>query len=207
MVHVGVLYRRAATAVRTQAREMVLAEPGWQVEPARRDLVEWFEGVAADLVSVFRRADPDAPAYHWFGDGARVWMRAMARETALHRWDTENAHGDAEPLDADLAADAVDELLEAALPAITWRNGPPEGSAPTGERFHFHRTDGPGEWLVTFTPQGLRTERAHAKGDIALRGTASDLLLFMWHRIPADRLEVFGDQTLVARWIELAPGF
>ena len=41
--------------------------------------------------------------------------------------------------------------------------------------------------------------REHAKGDVAVRGGASDLLLFLWHRIPADRLEVFGDPALLDR--------
>jgi hypothetical protein len=33
----------------------------------------------------------------------------------------------------------------------------------------------------------------------------SDLLLFLWHRIPADRLEVFGDAALLERFFELVP--
>jgi hypothetical protein len=42
--------------------------------------------------------------------------------------------------------------------------------------------------------------REHAKGDVAARGTASDLLLFLWGRVPADSLEVFGDADLLARF-------
>jgi hypothetical protein len=30
-------------------------------------------------------------------------------------------------------------------------------------------------------------------------------LLFLWHRIPSDGLEIHGDQGLVARYFELAP--
>jgi hypothetical protein len=45
--------------------------------------------------------------------------------------------------------------------------------------------------------------REHAKGDVAARGTASSLLLFLYGRVPADDLEVFGDAALLARWREL----
>ena len=42
--------------------------------------------------------------------------------------------------------------------------------------------------------------REHAKGDVAARGTASDLLLFLWGRVPATALEVFGDAELLDRF-------
>jgi hypothetical protein len=59
--------------------------------------------------------------------------------------------------------------------------------------------------LVRFAPDGPLFTREHARGDVALRGSASDLLLFLWQRIPAERLEVFGDATLIPRYFELAP--
>ena len=46
----------------------------------------------------------------------------------------------------------------------------------------------------------------HAKGDVAARGTASDLLLFLWGRVPADTLEVFGDADLLARFRQAITG-
>ncbi len=53
------------------------------------------------------------------------------------------------------------------------------------------------------SPDGLVVTREHAKGDVAARGTASDLLLFLYGRADADRLDVFGDAALLARWREL----
>ena len=72
-----------------------------------------------------------------------------------------------------------------------------------GETFHFHRTDGDGEWLVRLTPAGPEIEHAHAKGDLAVRGGASDLLLVLRNRGGLDRVEVFGDAALLDRWHEL----
>ena len=45
--------------------------------------------------------------------------------------------------------------------------------------------------------------REHAKGDVAVRGTASDLLLFLWGRLPGKNLEVLGDASLLGRYFEL----
>jgi predicted lipid carrier protein YhbT len=53
-----------------------------------------------------------------------------------------------------------------------------------------------GEWLTVPTEAGLRTTREHAKGDAAIRGSASDLLLALWRRVPADQLEIIGNRTV-----------
>jgi hypothetical protein len=46
----------------------------------------------------------------------------------------------------------------------------------------------------------VTVEHAHAKGDVAVRGTASDLLLLLWNRAGSDRFQVFGDAGLLDRW-------
>jgi hypothetical protein len=59
--------------------------------------------------------------------------------------------------------------------------------------------------MVRFEGSEAVVSRGHAKGDVAARGTGSDLLLFLWHRIPAERLEVLGDAALLERYRELVP--
>ena len=56
---------------------------------------------------------------------------------------------------------------------------------------------------MRFEPERVVVTREHAKGDVAVRGPASDLLLFLWHRIPADRLDVVGDAALLERFFDL----
>jgi predicted lipid carrier protein YhbT len=73
-----------------------------------------------------------------------------------------------------------------------------------GQAVHLHATDAEGEWLVRLLPAGVEVGRGHAKGDAAARGPASDLLLFLWGRAPADRLEQAGDPALLPRVRELA---
>lgn len=168
-------------------------------------LLDLFTRAASELEAALWSVEPDMPVYTWWpaDRSAGFWQRRMAQETAVHRWDAQLAHGAPDPIESELAADGIDESLDVMLPMrLTWAEAPRRG---TGETYHFHRTDGPGEWLVRFAPDGPVITREHAKGDVAVRGAASDLLLFLWQRIPAERLEVFGDAALLARYFELAP--
>jgi MDMPI C-terminal domain len=45
--------------------------------------------------------------------------------------------------------------------------------------------------------------RRHEKGDCALRGPASDLLLALWGRIPLDEVELLGDRSAAEALIAL----
>jgi uncharacterized protein (TIGR03083 family) len=168
-------------------------------------LVELYEETTARLGAALWALEPAEPVSSWWkaDQTAGFWQRRMAHETAVHRWDAQLAHGSPEPVDADLASDGIDENFEVMVPSRRrWAEHPRQGS---GETYHFHRADGPGEWLVRFTPEGPVVTREHAKGDAAVRGTASDLFLFLWRRLPADRLEVFGDPDLLPRYFELVP--
>ncbi len=43
-----------------------------------------------------------------------------------------------------------------------------------------------------------------AEASVEVRGTASELYLFLWRRIPAWQMEVVGDAALLDRYFELA---
>jgi len=47
---------------------------------------------------------------------------------------------------------------------------------------------------------------AGEEGDIALRGSAENIFLWLWGRISADALEVHGDTSLLGRYRALVPG-
>jgi len=50
----------------------------------------------------------------------------------------------------------------------------------------------------------LNVTNEHGRGDAAVRGTASDLALFMWNRrLPG--LEYFGDEAVVEAWLAISP--
>jgi uncharacterized protein (TIGR03083 family) len=163
---------------------------------------DWFEAGAQRLVDALHALDPDVPLWSWAGDDrAGFWSRRMAHETAVHRWDAQQAAGNGvEPIDAPLAVDGIDERFDN-LPATAARAGvTPTGN---GETVHLHATDAEGEWLVRMTPDGVDVSHGHAKGDVAARGSASDLLLVVYGRLPVDTVNVFGDAALLARFQEL----
>ena len=54
---------------------------------------------------------------------------------------------------------------------------------------------------------GWTVEREHRKGDAAIRGTASDLLLALWRRVDRPALDVVGDEAVADRFLgHLQPG-
>lgn len=192
--HVGTTHRWAAGNVaaggsRVSPKDLDLGLPE---DPAA--LPDWFEAGAAALVAALTDTAPGAPAWSWGVDQhAGFWARRMAHETAVHRWDAESVAGAQTPFTAGLAVDGIDERLENLVPSMEFNEAGAAAMAGDGESIHLHATDTDGEWLLRFGPDGFSYSREHAKGDLAVRGAASDLLLVLIGRRGLDGLEVFGD--------------
>lgn len=199
--HVGRLHRWVGLIVRERKQEPVSVRdlPSGPDEPAAQR--EWFEEGCAALADALSGLGEDDAVWNWrFGVGpARFWLRRVAAETALHRWDAQNAVGAEQPVGTELAVAAVDEMGDLWLPLLRDR----VVEVSTAASMHLHCTDAKGEWLVRFGPDGATTSHEHAKGDLAVRGTASNLYLLLWNRVGAERFEVFGDAALLARFAEL----
>ena len=160
-------------------------------------LVEAFREGARALVTELSTVSPDTPVWTFSSTNrtASFWQRRRSQETSIHRYDAQITAGAPTPLDAPIAVDGIDEFLTVFLPRLADNFGD-VGDATV----HLHCTDVAGEWLVARRDGELTVTAEHAKGDVAARGTASDLLLFLWGRVPADSLEVFGDADLLARF-------
>lgn len=104
----------------------------------------------------------------------------MAHEVAVHRWDVSHALGAPEPIEADLAADGVDEALHVFLPYSLAR-GPVDGLAGT---FSVQAADTGDAWFGRLLPDASDVVRGVPASlpDARLHGTASDLLLALWGR-------------------------
>lgn len=193
--HTGRVHDWVATVVERRADGPDVGERARP--PATDELHDWLVAGAERLVGVLDAVGPDEPQWNWLqgADGlAGWWRRRMAVETAVHRVDAELGAGlPVAPVDPDVAAAGLDELLCELLPA--------RGAGSLRGSVHVHRTDGEGEWLVRLDGGAPVVTREHAKGDLAVRGSASDLLRLLWNR-PVDGVEVFGDERLVAAWAE-----
>ncbi|MEU5189697.1 maleylpyruvate isomerase family mycothiol-dependent enzyme [Streptomyces klenkii] len=171
--------------------------------PLPGSLADWFAEGAAALEALFRARGPEAPAWTWSREQTTgFWLRVQTIEAAVHRWDAENALGTPGPVDAALAADAVGHSFEVMAPWSRARSAAPPGA---GERYRFRRTDGDDVWTVCLDGDTMRTTPDGAPCDAEASGTASDLMLFLWGRLPADRLTVTGDRAALDRYTTLVP--
>lgn len=173
--------------------------------PARPESVDsaWFGQVVDGLVSVLEEAGAESSSWNHLQQPkqSRFWFRRQAHELAVHRWDAENARrpGQADPVDTELALDGIDELVDLMF-TLGYQGQDLGGSV------HLHATDSPhGEWLFRTVDGELLVGHDHQNADAAVHATASDLLLWLWGRLPADtdRVERSGDATVLDSFREV----
>lgn len=163
----------------------------------RSDYGEWLVRSASQAAAVMSSADPNDDCWSWGADSHAIfWSRRLAHEISVHRWDVQSAFGAPSPIGAELAVDGLDELLE----NLAFR--PDTDLRGLGERLHLHATDCEGEWLITVGADGVEFAHEHAKGDVAARATASDLLLLILGRVEPSAIEIFGDGEQLNTWQE-----
>jgi len=164
--------------------------------PVDEGLPGMYRNGRARLVAALGSVDAATPVWTWSDDKtAGFVIRRMAQETAVHLWDAAQAADVVNPVEADLASDGIDEFLTHFLADTA------DGAEPVGGSVHIHCTDVPGEWTVRERDGGFDVAREHAKGDCAIRGTASDVLLALWRRVPLSACDVVGDADVAARFI------
>ncbi|HEV2755969.1 MAG TPA: maleylpyruvate isomerase family mycothiol-dependent enzyme [Actinomycetota bacterium] len=179
-IHTGQHHRWVADAVRKGGEEPVdPPKPGLRGDA----LVQWFREGWSDLAGLLDTTADDARSWSWSGDNrAGFWRRRTTLETLVHRWDAENATGEATPLDPELAADGVDEILFVFVVQdgdTVYRGVPLQVTVTT--------TDTRSAWTLDLedgaTPRPARGDGAGSpEGSVGVSGTAEDLLLFLWGR-------------------------
>ncbi len=138
------------------------------VDRCQWGLTDWFADGASALESLFRNSGPGEPVWTWSREQTTgFWLRIQTIEAAVHRWDAENAIGVAQPVEAELAGDAVGHTFEIMAPARrAWTQAPP-GS---GERFRLRQSDGTGDWTVHFDGDDVRLNESTGPCDVELAG-------------------------------------
>ncbi|HEX3898873.1 MAG TPA: maleylpyruvate isomerase family mycothiol-dependent enzyme [Mycobacteriales bacterium] len=151
-----------------------------------------------ELVVALEEAEADTPIWTWVFDapeGAIFWARRMAHESAVHRFDAQNAQGIRQPIDAELAADGIDELIDLIVPRVYGRD---QVEGPTGT-IALRSLDG-NQWLLELEPGGVRRVDLIEVPQITATGTDSALLLAAYGRIPWSSLDLAGDESLLDMW-------
>jgi uncharacterized protein (TIGR03083 family) len=169
--HLGQGNLWAATAI-------VEGRGDYQSPLAPGDIGPWFAGTVRALTDALA-ADPAAEAWTFYPPHTvGFWRRRRCLETLVHRWDAEHALGISSQLDPSLCGDGVAEIIEVLAPRQIRRGR----ATPPSAAVRFTATDLDASWVL-------------GPGDpiATLSGTAEELLLALWGRLPMPWSQVTGD--------------
>lgn len=208
--HIGEGRRRwaATVAAGPDATSRTPAQ-GDAVAPREREAVSaWLAASTELLLAALREAGPNQGCFTGWGNTQTPHTsggvaRHQVQEIAVHAYDAQLAVGEPAVLPAEVALDGVEEnLFIASFSTSAWPHEP--------TAFDFHAAEGR-SWRLTVDGDGARTTRLPAAAEdpdaagLALRGTASDLVLFLYDRIPADSLHLDGDPALLDKLLAWEP--
>jgi uncharacterized protein (TIGR03083 family) len=196
--HIGVIHR--------WAREIMLAPPGSGRIPFGQAPAdgrpEWYRAGLAELLDTLTSAPDDLAVWAIFSapNPKTFWARRQAHETAIHRADIEGARDVRLRFPPEFAADGIDELLNGFLAGSRTRlRAEPPASVLVAP------VDADAWWHMTISADGRATRSdGDPSADATMRGTASDLYLYLWNREPQQAVEFRGDQRVLELWRDLA---
>ncbi len=179
--------------------------------PPDLEVVGFLDTCRRRLVTALEATPPETPLYTWHeaDRSAGFVARRQAHEALIHRVDAELAAGTLTPLDPELAADGVDEVIGVMLTGVPgWASFTPDG----------HRirlaVEGGRSWDLEFgrfTGTSPDTGNTYdldacdyapddgADPDAVVSGSAEDLDLWLWGRGPVGPLTVTGHAELADR--------
>lgn len=182
--HLGVVQRfHGANLLRGVTDRPTHARP----TPPQTGLADWFRQGTDALLANLTAVGFDTPSWSWSirpeDAVTRFWHRRMACEAAIHRWDAELARGRATGFEPGLAVDGIDEVLAMQIPSRR-QGSEPEGTVTVIATDADHR-----QQLVTGDPTAATA---------TISGTAADVWLALWGRLPLSHLAVAGDLALAS---------
>ncbi|MFK8911656.1 maleylpyruvate isomerase family mycothiol-dependent enzyme [Streptomyces sp. YS-3] len=204
--HVRDLLRHTGTVHRWAASYITEGHTAFHpsgAEPALdgRELIDWFGEGHRALVDALSAAPKDLECWQFMPAPSPLafWARRQAHETAVHRADAESARGgDFTAPDPEFAVDGIDELLLAFHGREKSRV-----RTSTPRTLRVRAADADAVWTVRLSegvPLTVRDDDGPA--DCELGGSAYDLYLALWNRLPLSRVTVAGDASLAGLWRE-----
>ena len=200
-IHTTGVHRRVAhwTANR-------LAKPGrWpEHEPADPAAPwDWCRAGLGLVLTALAGIGPEESVWSWTDRrNGGFYHRRMLHETVVHRWDAEDAAGISSHIDAEVATDGIDEILDVGM---RFRGDGSSVEYPDGDVL-LERTDGTDRWRIRAMDGTLLVGRngdAGTTGTATVQGRAEDLLLYLWGR--GGHVTIIGDTDVAEAWAGVAP--
>ena len=172
----------------------------------RAALLAWWTESVERLTSVLREAGPDRGCWTFWDvpspQTSGAWARRQVPEIAVFTYDVQLTVGAPQPLPEEVALDGFDDCqFTLCATTVAWPHEP--------AIVDYHATEGR-SWRLRLSRDGAQaTHLTPAAGedsdavDASARGTASDLVLFFYGRIPLDSLKFEGDRRIfdqLAAW-------
>lgn len=196
----------AATVAAGPAAVTKSAAEGAPAAPQEREaLLAWLAESTEQLLGALKESGPDHGCWTWWGtsqspQNCGAVARHQLQEIALHTYDAQHTVGAPQPLPDEVALDGVEEFLSTCNATTSaWPHKP--------TAFDYHATEGR-SWRLTVDGDGARSTRlptpgttpATAAGEAqeaagaSAQGTAGELVLVFYGRIPLDSLKLEGDR-------------
>ncbi|MFK4599803.1 maleylpyruvate isomerase N-terminal domain-containing protein [Streptomyces pristinaespiralis] len=182
-----------------------LAGEGLAAPQEHEALLAWLAESTQQMLDALREAGPERGCWTWWGSSQSprtcgAVARHQLQEIAMHTYDAQLTVGAPEPLPEEVALDGVEEFLfTCCTTTVAWPHKPAV--------VDYHVTEG-GSWRQSVSADGSRAFRLPESGgvpaggedsesvDVSARGTASDLVLAFYGRIPMDSLKLEGDRHI-----------
>ena len=209
--HLGEVHRFWAAVVAAGPAADPPAESeleGAETAPREREaMLAWSAASTRQLLDALRDAGPDRGCWTWWASSqspevSGAVARHQVQEAAVHTYDVQVTLGTPRPLPDEVALDGVEEfLLTCGTTTAAWPHAPAV--------IDFHAAEGR-SWRTWLSAGGARAARLPAPGAMSAaspgegpdapgasaRGTASELVLAFYQRVPVDSLELEGDRRL-----------
>ncbi|MGW7356228.1 maleylpyruvate isomerase N-terminal domain-containing protein [Streptomyces sp. NPDC054802] len=191
------------------------APQGGQSAPLeRKALLAWLAASTQELLDTLREAGPDRGCWTWWGKSQSpqtcgAVARHQLHEIAVHTYDAQLTVGAPQPLPDEVALDGVEEFLTTiCTTTVAWPHQP--------ACVDYHATEGR-SWRNWLSDDGARLDRLPEPGtqpiadeepdaaDASARGTANELVLGFYGRIPFDSLKLDGNSRIFDQLVAWDP--
>jgi uncharacterized protein (TIGR03083 family) len=172
-----------ATVVEQRLQER--PNDGRPIDIDRAELVDRFSKGAEHLARVLAETDQSTRVYTWAPRQRDVAFvtRHQVQEVVVHHWDVAHAVGEVFTVDADVAADSIEEFLTFSVSNDDDPIDPP--GVELGGSLGLHCTDVERSWTVSDgdVASTLRFVEGIEDGTPRLAGTSSEILLWLYSRV------------------------